>query len=322
VARKLRIHSPAIHYFDMVRRCQSIREASRRLNVASSAVNRQILKLEDEIGAPLFERLPGGLRLTAAGEIFARHVIVVMQDAERVRSELDALQGLRTGHVEIATVSGVTTDLLPGVLEQLRERYPRVTVGVTSLGSQAIPEAVISGQADIGLAFALPRTADLQQLGVGHFRLGAIVPPLHPLAERAEVSFATCAEYPLILAKSDLSIHHLLAPLLARTRPRHKAPLETSSVELALQMAKRGAGVAFQTRIGIEAELAGGTLVHVPLNDGGAVFSDLGVYVRSSRYLPVAVDAFVRALSEQIGEREAAQGSRSPTGRSGESTVR
>ncbi len=290
MARKLRIHSPAIHYFDMVRRCQSIREASRRLNVASSAVNRQILKLEDEIGAPLFERLPGGLRLTAAGEIFARHVIVVLQDAERVRSELDALQGLRTGHVEIATVSGVTTDLLPGVLEQLRERYPRVTVGVTSLGSQAIPEAVISGQADIGLAFALPRTADLQQLGVGHFRLGAIVPPSHPL--------------------------------LARTRPRHKAPLETSSVELALQMAKRGAGVAFQTHIGIEAELAGGTLVHVPLNDGGAVFSDLGVYVRSSRYLPVAVDAFVRALSEKIGEREAAQGSRSPTGRSGETTVR
>ncbi|PBX80672.1 hypothetical protein CJT70_33610, partial [Pseudomonas aeruginosa] len=42
-------------------------EAARRLNVASSAVNRQILKLEDEIGAPLFDRLPGGLRLTGAG---------------------------------------------------------------------------------------------------------------------------------------------------------------------------------------------------------------------------------------------------------------
>ncbi|MGE4407098.1 LysR family transcriptional regulator [Pseudomonas sp.] len=302
---RLRIHSPAIHYFDMVRRCQSIREASRRLNVASSAVNRQILKLEDEVGTPLFERLPGGLRLTAAGEIFARHVIVVLQDSERVRSELDALQGLRTGHVEIATVSGVTSDLLPCVLQRLRERYPRITVGVTSLGSQAIPEAVTRGQADIGLAFALPRTAELQQLSVGHFRLGAIVAPEHPLAGRREVSFATCAEHPLILAKSELSIHHLLGPLLARTGLRHKAALATGSVELALQMAKRGAGVAFQTRIGIEAELASGTLVHVPLNDGGAVFSDLGVYVRGSRYLPVAVDAFVRALGEEIAAREA-----------------
>jgi hypothetical protein len=60
----MRIHSSAIHYFDAVRRAGSIREASRRLNVASSAVNRQILKLEAEIGAPLFDRLPGGLKLT------------------------------------------------------------------------------------------------------------------------------------------------------------------------------------------------------------------------------------------------------------------
>jgi DNA-binding transcriptional LysR family regulator len=304
MSRRLRIHSPAIHYFDMVRRCQSIREAARRLNVASSAVNRQILKLEGEIGSPLFERLPAGLRLTAAGEVFARHVIVVLQDAARASSELDALQGLRTGHVEIATVSGVTVDLLPSVLESMTVRYPHITVGVTSLGSQAIPNAVTSGQADIGIAFALRRTADLQQLGVGHFRLGAIIPADHPLAGRREVSFSTCAEHRLILAKSDLSIHHLLAPVIARTRTPHKAALETSSVELAAQMAKRGAGIAFQTRIGIETELATGGLVHVPLNDNGQVLSDLGVYVCSSRYLPVAVDAFVRALCEEIASRE------------------
>ncbi|TBV11112.1 LysR family transcriptional regulator [Stutzerimonas kirkiae] len=304
MSRKLHIHSPAIHYFDMVRRCRSIREAARRLNIASSAVNRQILKLEDEIGMPLFERLPGGLRLTAAGEIFARHVLVVLQDAERVRSELDALQGLRSGHVEIATIEGVTIDLLPCVLERLNQRYPRITVGITSLGSQAIPESVISGQADIGLAFALPRTAELQQLGVGHFRLGAIVAADHPLATRSEVSLATCAEYPLILAKSALSIHHLMAPLLTRNRISRQASLQTSSVELAQQMARRGIGVAFQTRIGIEAEIARGELVHLPLTDNGGVFSDLGVYVRGARYLPVAVDAFVRALCEEIAERE------------------
>jgi DNA-binding transcriptional LysR family regulator len=52
MARRLKFHSVAVTYFDMVRRCESIREAARRLNVASSAVNRQILKLEDDIGAP------------------------------------------------------------------------------------------------------------------------------------------------------------------------------------------------------------------------------------------------------------------------------
>lgn len=271
MSRKLHIHAPAIHYFDMVRRCHSIREAARRLNVASSAVNRQILKLEDEIGAPLFDRLPGGLRLTGAGEIFARHVTVVLQDMERVRSELDALQGLRTGHVEIATIEAVTSDLLPCVLKAMRERYPDITVGVTLLGSQAIPEAVSSGAVDLGLAFALPRSADLQQVSVGHFRLGAIVSPQHPLARHQAIAFADCVEHGLIMAKSELSIHHLLAPLQRRLREPRRAVLESSSLELSRQLARRGLGVAFQTRLGIEADIAQGELRFLPLKDNGGI---------------------------------------------------
>src|SRR6202007_3458377 len=87
-ARALRIHAPMVVYFDAIRRAGSVREAARRLNVASSAVNRQLLKLEAELGTPLFERLPGGLKLTHAGATFARHAIEVLQDAERVRADL------------------------------------------------------------------------------------------------------------------------------------------------------------------------------------------------------------------------------------------
>jgi DNA-binding transcriptional LysR family regulator len=83
----MRIHSRAIMYFDMVRRCRSIREASRRLNVSASAVNRQLLYLEGEIGSPLFERLPTGMKLTPAGEVLARHSILVIQDAQRTASD-------------------------------------------------------------------------------------------------------------------------------------------------------------------------------------------------------------------------------------------
>jgi len=304
VSGRLRIHSPAILYFDMVRRCHSIREAARRLNVASSAVNRQILKLEDELGTPLFERLPGGLRLTPAGETLSRHVTVVLQDLERVRSELDAMQGLSTGHVEIATVEGVTLDLLPRVLDAMHTRYPRITVGVTTLGSQAIPEAVLSGDADLGLAFGLQRSAELQQLCLGHFRLGAIVPAGHPLAQRQEVAFAACAEHGLILAKRELSLHHQIGPLFRRLRQPGLPVLESSSLELARQMVRRGLGIAFQTRIGLEADLASGELLHLPLTDQGGLHSDLGLYMRAGRHLPVAVDAFARLMAEEIARRE------------------
>lgn len=302
--RSLRIHSSAIHYFDMVRRCRSIREAARRLNVASSAVNRQVLKIEDEIGAPLFERLPGGLRLTLAGEAFSRHVSLVLHDLERLRLELDALRGLKSGHVEIATVEGATAGLLPVVLKRMRELYPQVTIGVTVQGSQAIPQALVNNQADLGLAFALPRVPEIRQLSVGHFRLGALVSPEHPLADRGSVNFATCAEHGLILAKSELSIHHLLAPLHKRLGLLDKPPLQSNSMELARQMARHGLGVAFQTRVGIEEDLDKGELVHVPLSDQGGIYSDLGLYARTGRDLPGAVEALAHLLDEEIGIRQ------------------
>ncbi|WP_025128788.1 LysR family transcriptional regulator [Pseudomonas sp. PH1b] len=305
--RTLRIHSSAIHYFDMVRRCHSIREAARRLNVASSAVNRQILKIEDEIGAPLFERLPGGLRLTMAGEILSRHVSLVLQDLERVRLEFDALRGLKSGHVEIATVEGATVDLLPTVLKRMRDHYPQVTIGVTVQGSQSIPHALINSRADLGLAFALPRAPEIRPLSVGHFRLGALVSPDHPLAERGSVNFATCAEHGLILAKSELSIHHLLAPLHKRLGGPDKPALQSNSLELARQMARHNMGVAFQTRVGVEADLDKGELVHIPLSDQGGIYSDLGLYARSGRDLPSAVEALAHLLGEEIALRERAE---------------
>ncbi|MCF5722308.1 LysR family transcriptional regulator [Pseudomonas syringae] len=302
--RKLRIHAPAIYYFDMVRRCHSIREAARRLNVASSAVNRQILKLEDEMGTPLFDRLPGGLRVTAAGEMLTRHVTLLLQDVERMRGELDGLHGVQTGHVEIATVEGAAVELLPAALRRMRERYPQVTIGVTVQGSQSIPGAVINGQADLGLAFALPRNGEITQLFVGHFRLGALMTPHHPLAGEARVSYGQCCEHGVIQAKSELSIHHLIAPLHKRAAAVNKPLLHSNSMELARQLARQQLGIAFQTRIGIEADLARGELLHIPLSDQGGIFSDLGVYARKDRDLPVAVQALTHLLGEEIALRE------------------
>lgn len=110
------LYAASIRYLEAVRRAGSIRQAARQLNIASSAVNRQILKLEDELGIPLFERLSSGLRLTAAGEIFARHASTVLHDARRAEEELEAQKGLRRGYVRIASVEGLTFDLLPSVI--------------------------------------------------------------------------------------------------------------------------------------------------------------------------------------------------------------
>jgi DNA-binding transcriptional LysR family regulator len=301
----MHIHARSLNYFDMIRRCGSIREAARRLHVASSAVNRQLLKLEEEVGAELFERLPSGLKLTTAGEIFAGHVITVLQDEQRLVGELDSLRGLRRGDLGVLGVEGLNSEFLPVVLERMLKRYPLMRVRTRTTGSTAIAQAVIEGEADVGLGFSLPHMHELRQSAVGRFRIGAVVPADHPLARQRQVTFSECARYPLILSQPTLSIQATLAPLILH----HKKPItvltETDSIELMKNLAIRGLGVAFQTRFGMEYELNQGLLVHVPLLAPTPVMSELGVYVRARRPLPPALEACVQLLSEELVRREA-----------------
>ncbi|WP_028310436.1 LysR family transcriptional regulator [Derxia gummosa] len=303
----MHIHARSLRYFDMIRRCGSIREAARRLHLASSAVNRQLLQLEEEVGTPLFERMPGGLVLTAAGEVFSRHVITVLQDERRMEHELEALRGVRRGELEITAVEGLNARFLPAVLERMLTRHPMVRIRARPAGSAQAARAVIDGDADVALGFSITRDEALRQCAVGEFALGAVLRPDHPLAAHREVSFADCARWPLILASPEISTHALMRPVLARHRKPLTVVLESASIELAKRLAEQGIGIAFQTRLGLEEELAGGRLAHVPLKAPDRLVAELGVYVRAGRTLPPVVDAFTRLVADEIEASTAAE---------------
>ncbi|WP_237182505.1 LysR family transcriptional regulator [Roseomonas marmotae] len=300
--RNPRIHAAAIHYFDAVRRAGSIREAARRLNIASSAVNRQILKLEAEIGSPLFERLPGGLRLTAAGEVLARHVLTVLRDVERVRSDLDALEGLRAGHVELVTLEGCCHRIVPAAIAALHERHPRISIGARLLESAAIPAAILTGEAHLGLAFEVRRRPELRQLSTVPLPLGLVVRRDSPLAGKPFATLRDCAGLPLVLPRENFANRDQLQPLLFQAGLSLQGQVEAGSIELMRQLVLCGLGVAFMTRVGLEAELEAGRLAHVPLRHGNRpVTSELGLYAGAGQAHSGAVEAFARQIVAQLG---------------------
>ncbi len=297
----MRIHARSLIGFDAIRRCGSIREAARQLSVSSSALNRQLLHLEQELGMPLFERLPQGLLLTPVGEILARHVITMLHDIQRLEGELAALKGVRSGNLVVASVAALTSAFLPNVLQRMKSLYPAVKVNVRIADSVESARLVAVGDVDVALCFVREKNPQLRQFAVGTFPLGAVVPARHPLAERAQVSFAECARYPLVLPNRELSFHPELAGLVARHK-RTDVVLETGSLELMKGLALRDLGVAFLNRFSIEAELEKGLLRHIPLKP--AITSHLGAYVRVERALPPALDAFSRVAADEIRRRE------------------
>lgn len=297
-----RLHSSAIVYFDAVRKHKSMRAAARALNVASPAVNRQILKVEDMLGMPVFDRLPGGLQLTAAGEAFARHARNVMQDAARTSAELDALMGVRRGRIAITAVEGVVLGLLPRLIEAFSARHRAIEFDVNAQGSTLMPEALLRGDADLAFGFDLGQREDLVAITSAEFEIGAIVGRNHTLATRKGVWLDNCFGYPIVLAKEGLALHHLMEPIVRAQASAKHPVLRTNSIEMMKQMIGSDSHVMFATALGCEDEIASGQLIHLPILDNGGIRARLGLYARAGHILPPAALQFSRDCETAMRE--------------------
>ncbi|MCO7516709.1 LysR family transcriptional regulator [Pseudomonas guariconensis] len=302
----MKIHARSLLYFEKIRQCHSIREAARQLHVDASAVNRQLIKLEETLGAEVFERLPSGLKLTEAGRLLAQHLVTVFQDEQRLKSELEGLKGIRSGNISVVSVEGLNEDFMPVVIEKMISTYPGVKINCRFDGSANIARLIEEGEVDLGLAFSIPSEANLQCCAAVNLKLGAIVQPSHPLASRVDITFADCLAYPLILGTPEIAIYSLMQPLLEGHQGCANVLLQTSSLVMMKKLAQRGMGVAFQTRLGMKAELQEGSLVHLPLRPPSAVEAKLGVYIRKGRALSPSLAAFVNIVSELLRAYETA----------------
>ena len=142
---RLGLVSVRIHYFQLIARLGSIRQAALSLNVAPSSVSRVLRQLEEEIGAPLFERVRRRLKLTSAGELMLYHARLSLTELNRACNEIDELHGLHRGTVSVAIVESVARGLMPSALEAFWKRYPGITADIRVMGSQQAANAVSDG---------------------------------------------------------------------------------------------------------------------------------------------------------------------------------
>ena len=86
-----------LKYVDEIARAGSLRRAAESLSITPSALNRRLIAIEDELNVQIFDRLPRGVRLNAAGEILIHHIRAQISDFERVQSQIADLSGVRRG---------------------------------------------------------------------------------------------------------------------------------------------------------------------------------------------------------------------------------
>ena len=289
-----------LRYFSAIARLGSIREAAEELHIAQSALSRQIQKIEEDFGVPLFERHARGVKLTSAGEIFLRHAQINLRQIERVRSEIDGLKGLRRGMVSVRSIESLVPHLLPRAVNRFSKRHPGITFEITIDGSDQVVAAVREGRTDIGLAFYPPAETELETVFKMREPLVAMISARHPLAGRPKVSLADCAAYPIASPMKHTG-SRILIDVACKAAGIHISPsLETNSIQLRVEFVKVNHGITFLSRLSAWDSLRSGELVAVPIRDRLMNSATIDAITHSARQLPLAAEEFLRFLQGEF----------------------
>ena len=174
-----------LRYFIAVGEEQHYGRAAGRLRVAQPALSRQIQDLEEEIGVTLFDRLPRGVKISAAGKSFledARRILQQVNEATMRAGRVARGQSgtLRGGFTESASWQGG----VPDSFRQFRQRQPDAELQLHPSASLEQMEAVRSGRLDAGFVFSMPKAdRELDQVPVAIHHLVLAAPNGHPLTK-------------------------------------------------------------------------------------------------------------------------------------------
>ena len=189
-----------LRYFVAVGEEQHYGRGAQRLRVAQPALSRQIQDLEDELGFKLFERLPRGVKISAAGKSFledARRILQQVNEATtRARRAARGQSGtLRVGFTENASWHGV----VPESFRKFRQGQPDAELQVNPLTSLEQVEAIRSGRLDAGFVFNMPKTdRELEQVPVASHNIALAAPKGHPLQKLKKLRLRDLSDTPFV----------------------------------------------------------------------------------------------------------------------------
>lgn len=293
-------HVSALRYFHEVARGGSIRAASDSLNIAPSAISRQIVKLEEEMGEPLFERRPRGMVLTPAGQAYQVYVLDALMSLRRLHSEIAELRGLKKGLVRVATIEGLVGSYLSRAISDFRQRLPSITFHVAITSADDVIARIQSGEADIGLAFNAPANSAVDYKRRIPDPVTAIMTPSYPLADRPCLALNEALRHPVAIPVQTFGIRNLLDHACREARLALSPALETNSIEALRSFARNGDGIAFLHSYAIESDLRSRSLVAVDLRVPSLRIGTIDLCVLSERRLPVAAREFLDFLESRL----------------------
>ncbi len=233
-----------LRYFCAVARYGTFTRASEIEHIAQPSLSQQILKLEAELGARLFDRLPRSAKLTVFGKAFLPKAERILRDLQEARTELRDMSGNEKGEVIVGIIPTIAAYLLPRLLSDFTVHHPLINIKVVEDITPTLLQRLHEGTIDLAIA-ALPiEGIELACIELFEEKFYAVLPQKHRLASRASISLAQLNREPFLLLKEGHCFRDSVIAACHKLKISPRIVFESGQFATILAMVSAGMGVS------------------------------------------------------------------------------
>ena len=287
-----------LEFFRKVVEEGSFSKAAERVYRTQPAVSIAIRRLEEEIGAPLFERSQKTPALTDVGQVVYDYAKQILSLRDQALDGVAEMKLLKRGRVRIGANESTSHYLLPQIILDYLKRHPQVKVEIFGHSSDHLPREVLDGKVDFALMAFDPVDSDLKSFPVLKDELVLIMHPDHPLAKRAAVTVEELGKESFVAHNVKTGSRQRVIEVFAQHRTPLNITLELATIETIKRFVQLKIGLGFVPRMCVAEELERGSLAAVPVQD---LTYERTLWVTHRREITFshAAEAFLELLREQ-----------------------
>ena len=246
----------------------NISKAAKELYISQPAISKAISKLEDSLGLSLFTRSSRGVQLTSEGEILFEHTREAFDALDRGEQELKRIQEFDIGHLRIGVSNTLCKYILLPYLKTFIDQYPHMKVTIESQATAQTLARLEQQKIDLGLVAEPSVRRDLAFIPVMDIQDTFVTTPNYLenlyLREGQDTSLFETGNI-MLLDTSNMTRHHVDEYMAENNIFPHQI-LEVTTMDLLIEFAKIGLGIACVIKELVQKELDSGMLVEIPLD--------------------------------------------------------
>jgi DNA-binding transcriptional LysR family regulator len=295
-----------IRAFIAVAEAGSFTRAALRLHLSQPALTVQIRRLEETLGARLFDRNSRNVALTPVGRELLPVLQKSLREMEHVLLDARALSDGSTGTVRIACLPSFAASLLPDLVRDFRQQVPGAAFDIRDVVASVVNRLVRSEEVDLGLTGGDVVDPSLEVLHAGEDRLCVVCPVDHPLARKRRITLDSLTGHPLVLTAAGTSVRAIVDAAFEQAGVAPVLTCEPMYMMTAVAMVRAGLGLTILP--GSSREILAEPSVVARAIDDPRFVRPIALVKKRGRTLPPVTEAFVPAIAPALADTRKGKG--------------